>query len=135
MIWVLVGVRGCVMWPTGHSSVTLFFLSVSIKDQSLQWTLGKSQIYYPEHILGYGRRKTCCSLVVDPALSGPTDGRRRWWRSLHCTESGTQEWGLESMFGRGHGHPEQESDGLVLLVPRVQAGRVSSGHPAGGIDS
>ena len=34
--------------------------------------LGKSQTYYPEHILGYGRLEDLCSLVVDPALSGPT---------------------------------------------------------------
>ena len=43
--------------------------------------------------------------------------------------------GLESKFGRGPGHPGQESGGLVLLVPGVQAGHVSSGHPAGHIDS
>ena len=55
MIWVLVGVRGCVAVDVGHSLVTLLFLSVSIKDQLLQWTLGKLQIYYPEHILVYGR--------------------------------------------------------------------------------
>ena len=42
---------------------------------------------------------------------------------------------MESKFGRGPGHPGQESGGLVLLVPAVQAGRVSSGHPAGHIDS
>ena len=42
---------------------------------------------------------------------------------------------MESKFGRGPGHPRQESDGLVLLVPRVQAGRVFSGHPARHIDS
>ena len=42
---------------------------------------------------------------------------------------------MESKFGRGPGHPGQESGGLVLLVPGVQAGRVSSGHPAGQIDS
>ena len=47
-----------------------------------------------------GAGKICCSLVVDPALFGPTDWRRRWWRSLHHTESGTQDWGLESKFGR-----------------------------------
>ena len=29
----------------------------------------------------------------------------------------------------------QESDGLVLLVPGVQAGHVFLGYPAGGIDS
>ena len=43
--------------------------------------------------------------------------------------------GLESKFGRGPGHPGQEGNGLVLLVPRVQAGRVFLGHPAGHIGS
>ena len=51
MVWVLVGVRGCVAVDAGHSLVTLFSLSVSIKDWPLHKTLGKSQIYYPEHIL------------------------------------------------------------------------------------
>ena len=56
-------------------------------------TLGKSQIIVPSAYLGMGAEKACCSLVVDPALSGPTDGKRRWRRSLHHTESGTQEVG------------------------------------------
>ena len=55
MVWVLVGVRGYVLRPTGHGLVTPFSLSVSVKDRPLHWTLGKSQTYYPEHILGYGR--------------------------------------------------------------------------------
>ena len=59
MVWVLVGVIGYVPWPTRHSLVTLFSLSMSIKDQPLHWTLGKSQIYYPEHILVYGRLEDC----------------------------------------------------------------------------
>ena len=42
---------------------------------------------------------------------------------------------MESKFGWGPGHPGQESGGLVLLVSGVQAGHVSSGHPAGHIDS
>ena len=42
---------------TGHSLVTLHSLSVSVKDRSLHNTLGKSQTYYLEHILGYGRLK------------------------------------------------------------------------------
>ena len=41
----------------GHDLVTLLSLSVSIKDRSLQWTLGKLQIYCPERILVYGRRE------------------------------------------------------------------------------
>ena len=48
---------------------------------------------------------------------------------------GLRGGGLESQFGRGPGHPGQESDGLVLLMPGVQAGRVFLGYPAGGIDS
>ena len=55
MVWVLVGVRGCVAVDTGHGLVILFSLSVLIKDRSLHKPLGKSQTYYPEHILGYGR--------------------------------------------------------------------------------
>ena len=48
---------GCVPRSTGHSLVTLFFLSVSVKDRPLYWVLGRSQTYYPEHILVYGRRE------------------------------------------------------------------------------
>ena len=39
----------------GHSLVTLLSLSMSVKEQPLHKTLGKSQTYYPKHILGYGR--------------------------------------------------------------------------------
>ena len=98
---------------------------------------GKSQIYYPEHILVYGR-------LEDLLLSC------RWFRLFldrllgflfggggPCTalSPGLRGGGLESQFGRGPRHLGQESDGLVLLVPRVQAGRVFSGYPAGDIGS
>ena len=42
--------------------------------------------------------------------------------------------GLESQFGRGPRTLGQEGDGLVLLMPRVQARRVFLGYPARGID-
>ena len=66
---------------------------------------------------------------------------------MHRTEFGTQGrglgvlvWtgrgrGLDSQFGRGPGHPGQEGDGLVLLVPWVQVGRVFLGYLAGDIGS
>ena len=57
MVWVLVGVRSCVIVDAGHNLVTLLSLSVSVKDQPLHKALGKSQTYYPEHILVYGRLK------------------------------------------------------------------------------
>ena len=54
-----------------------------------------------------------------------------------CTalSSGLRSGGLKSKFGRGPRHPGYEGHGLVLLVLGVQAGRVFSGYPAGGIDS
>ena len=57
MVCVLVGVRGCVTVDAGHGFVTLLSLSVSVKDRPLYKALGKSQIYCPRHILGYGRRE------------------------------------------------------------------------------
>ena len=48
----------------GFSLVTLFSLSVSIEDRPLPWMVVRSQTYYLEHILAYGGKKACCSLVV-----------------------------------------------------------------------
>ena len=95
MVWVLVGVRGCVLRPTGHSLFTLFSLSVSVKDRPLHKTLGKSQTYYPEHILGYGCLEdlllSCCG---SDSFWTDCQGGFWVWRSLHRTESGTQWRGL-----------------------------------------
>ena len=57
MVWALVDVRGCVVVDAGHGLVKLLSLSVSIKDRPLHKALGKSQTYYPEHILRYGHLK------------------------------------------------------------------------------
>ena len=35
MVWVFVGVRGCVAVDAGHGLVTLLSLSVSVKDRPL----------------------------------------------------------------------------------------------------
>ena len=76
MARVLVGVRGCVPWPMGYSLVTLFSLSMSVKDRPLHWILVKSQTYYPEHILVYGSREgsflSCCGfrLFLDRLIRG-----------------------------------------------------------------
>ena len=64
MVRALVDVIGYVPRPMGHSLVTLFSLSMSVKDQLLHWILVRSQTYYPEHILAYRSGKARCSLVV-----------------------------------------------------------------------
>ena len=80
----------------GHGLVTLFSLSVSVKDRSLHKTLGKSHIYYPKHILGYGRLKDLLlSCRVFRLFPDRLSGVSFWWRrSLHRTESETQGRGL-----------------------------------------
>ena len=135
MVWVLVDVRGCVPRPTGHSLVTLFSLSVSVKDRPLQWTLGKSQIYFPEHILGYGHKEdlllSCRGfrLCLDRLIGGGDVGGLSTALSprLMCG-------GLESKFGQGTRPLDRRVVGwscLCLGYKRVCV----SGYPAGHIDS
>ena len=73
MVWVLVGVRGCVAVYAGHGLVTLISLSMSVKDRSLHKASWASHRFIvPSTYLGMGAGKTCCSLVADSALFGPT---------------------------------------------------------------
>ena len=85
--------------------------------------------------MGMGAGKTCCSLVMDPALSELTDGRQDGGGPCTALSLGLRSGGLESKFGWGPRHPGQVGDGLVLLMSGVQAGHVFLGYPAGGIDS
>ena len=77
-------------------------LPVSVKDRPLHWVLGKSQTYYPKHILGYGRREdlllSCHGFwLFSDRLIGGGDGG-----GLSTTLSpGLRCGGLESKFGRG----------------------------------
>ena len=104
MVRVLVGVRGCVPRPTGHNLVTLFSLSVSVKDRPLHWVLGKSQTYYLEHIRVYGNMEgsllSCRGfwLFLDRLIRGGDGGGLSTTLSL-----GLRCGGLESKFGWGHG--------------------------------
>ena len=52
----------------GHSLVTLFSLSGRLRTDRCIRHLGKSQIYYPEHILVYGRLE---DLLLSCRGSGP----------------------------------------------------------------
>ena len=130
MVWVLVGVRGCVLGPTGHSLVIPFSLSVSVKDRPLHWTLDKSHTYYPEHILGYGRREdlllSCHGFwLFSDRLIGDGDGG-----GLTTTLSpGLRCGGLESKFGRGPGPLDRRVVGWSCLCLGYKQG-VSFGVPS-----
>jgi hypothetical protein len=45
-------------------ALVVFVPLVSIEDRPLHWIRVRSQTYYLEHILTYGGRKTCYSLVM-----------------------------------------------------------------------
>ena len=72
MVWVLVGVRGCVLRPTGHSSVILFPCLCRLRSGHCISLKASHRSIIPSTYLCMGVGKTRCSLVVDPALSGPT---------------------------------------------------------------
>ena len=137
MVWVLVGVRGCIVVDAGHSLVTLLSLSVLVKDRSLHKPSRQvTDLLSRAHtcVWALGRLVALLSWIrlFSDRLSGFLFGGGGPCTAL---SPGLRGGGLESQFRRGPGHPGQESDGLVLLVPGVQAGRVFSGYPAGGIDS
>ena len=96
--------------------------------------LGRSQTYYPEHILGYRRREDLLVSyhgfrLFSNQLSGLFFGGGGPCTALSL---GLRGGGLESQFGRGPRTPGQEGDGLVLLVPEVQAGACVFGVPSWG---
>ena len=131
MAWVLVGVTGCVLRPTGLSLVTLFSLFISIKDRLLLWILVRSQTYYPEHILAYGSGKARYALIV-----GFDSFRTDWLEAgkggglSTILRSGLKCGGLESKFGRGPGPRDRSGMGWFCLYLGVQTGCVL-GYPAG----
>ena len=63
------GVRGCVAVDARHSLVTLLLLSMSVKDRSLQWTLGKSDLLSRAHTCVWALGRLVALLSWVPALS------------------------------------------------------------------
>ena len=93
MVWVLVGVRGCVAVDAGHGLVTQISLSVSIKDRLLhkpsrQVTDLLSQAHTWVWALG---RLVALLSWVSAFFEQTVRVSFLWRRSLHRTESGTQE--------------------------------------------
>ena len=73
MICVLVGVRGCVAVDTGHSLVTLLFLSVSVKDRSLHKPSRQvTDLLSRAHTWVWALGRLVALLLWVSALSGPT---------------------------------------------------------------
>ena len=79
MVWVFVGVRSCVAVDAGHSLVTLFSLSVSIKDRSLHKPSRQvTDLLSRAHTWVWALGRLVALLLWVLALFGPTDWRRGW---------------------------------------------------------
>ena len=64
MVWVLVGVRGCVAVDTGHSLVTLLSLSGRLRTDHCIRLKASHRLIILNTYLGMGAWKTCCSLIM-----------------------------------------------------------------------
>ena len=105
-----------------------------VKNQPLHKALGKSQIYYPEHILGYGHREdlllSCCGFRLFPdRLIGARDG------GGPCTalSSGLRIGGLESKFERGPGPCDRRVMGWSCLCLGYKRGMCFWGTQLGAL--
>ena len=134
MVWVLVGVRGCVLRPTEHSLVTLFSCLCRLRTCHCNGCQA-SHIYYPKYILGYGCREdlllSCHGfrLFLD-RLSG-------WFLGggpSTALSPGLRSGGLESKFGRGPGPCDRRVVGWFCLCLGYKRG-VCFGVPSWHIDS
>ena len=66
-MWIIIGDQAgpyvdLVRQPS--EALVAFVSPVSVEDHPLLWMVVRSQTYYPEHILAYGRGKARCSLVM-----------------------------------------------------------------------
>ena len=104
---------------------------MSVKGRPLHWVLGRSQTYYPEHILVYGNSKgsllSCRGfwLFPDRLIEGGDGGGRNTALSL-----GLKSGGLESKFGRRPG-PHDREWWVGLACAWGTSGAYVSGYPAG----
>jgi hypothetical protein len=127
------GIGGCnrlCSTTTGHSLIALFSLSVSIKDRSLHGPWSSHRFIIRAHTCLWKREDLLFSchglrLFPDRLIGG---GNR--WRSKHHFKPGPQVWGLGVQVWTGTCNTWQEWNGLVLLMPGVQARRVFFGVPS-----
>ena len=107
---------------------------MSVKDRPLHKSRGKSQIYYPEHILGYGHREdlslSCHGfwLFLDRLIGGEDGGGPCTTLSL-----GLRSGGLESKFGRGPGPYDMRVMGWSCLCLGYKRGMCFWGTQLGAL--
>jgi hypothetical protein len=136
MVWLLVGVAGCVPWPRGIAWLHCFPCPCRLRTVRCTGSPIKSQIYCPKHILAYGSGKARYSLVMgfgsfrtdwlEAEISGGLSTTLR--PDLKCGS-------LESKFGRGPGTRDTSGMGWSRSCLGCGRGVCFLGYPARHIDS
>jgi hypothetical protein len=135
MVWVLVGITGCVPRPRGIAWLDCFPYSCQL------WTV---RCMDPGQVTDFLSQAHTCLWEREGLLLSCREfrlfpdrliGGRDRWRSKHHIEVRPQVWGLGVQVWTGTWNPWLEWNGLVSFVPRVQARLVFFGYPAGHIDS
>ena len=98
MVWVLVGVRGCVAVDAGHSLVTLLSLSMSVKHRSLHKPSRQvTDLLSWAHTWVWALGRLVALLSWIWLFPDRLIWRRGWWMSSRHTESRTQDVGAWSL--------------------------------------
>ena len=119
----------------GHSLITLFSLSMSVKDRPLHWILVRSQAYYLEHILVYGSREgslLICHgfrLFLDQLIGGGDGGGLSTTLSLGLRSGGLEpslDGDLDPLIGEWWVSPACAWGISGTCVSRYPAGHIDS---------
>jgi hypothetical protein len=130
MVWVLVGVTGCVPRPRGIAWLHCFLCPCRLRTIHCMDPSQVTDLLSQAHTCLWEREDLllfCHGLRLFPDR---LIGGGNMWRSKHHFEAGPQVWGLGVQVWTETWNPWQEWNGLVSLVPGVQARRVFFGVPS-----
>jgi hypothetical protein len=134
MVWVLVGVTGCVPWPWGIAWLHCFPCLCQLRTVRCMNPGQVTDLLSRAHACLWERKGLLLSchglwLFLDWLIGG---GDR--WRSKHDIEATPQVWGLDSKFGQRPGTLDRSGTGWSHLCLGCKWDICFSGYPAGHID-
>jgi hypothetical protein len=135
VVWVLVGVAGCVLRPRGITWLHYFSYPCRLRTVRCMDPSQVTDLLSWAHNCLWERKGLLLSCHGLRLFSDRLIGGGDRWRSKYRIEVGPQVGELRVQVWTGTWNPWQEWNELVSLVSREQARHVFLGYPAGHIDS
>jgi hypothetical protein len=129
MIWVLVGVAGCVPRPRGIAWLHCFPCPCQLRTVRCMDPGQVIDLLSWAHTCLWEREDLLLSIHGLRLFLDRLIGEGDRWRSKHHFKAGPQVWELRVQVWTGTWNPWQEWNGLVSLVPGVQVRHVFFGVP------